>query len=268
MLRNDSEYDAQGLVFHGSIPHVMGTRMELVAVGSDKETMDALWSWSCVEAETLDTVLNRFDPESEVSRLNLSASGPAHRAGALLSRMVSMALSYHDRTFGLFDIAKGGLDEVEIDADGFLHLHGHQLDFGGFAKGCLLRDLRERLVLAGVRSAFLDFGGSSIATIGSHPFGDCWRVGVRDPFTGAVVTEVELVGRSMSTSGNSPGHSSHIVNPFTGESVGGRRMVTVLSDDPLDAEVLSTALMVAGPEETELLRGNFPQCEPLFFDRG
>ena len=58
------------------------------------------------------------------------------------------------------------------------------LDFGGFAKGYALKKIGVLLREAGVGSAFVDFGNSSILGIGRHPYGPCWRVSLPDPATG------------------------------------------------------------------------------------
>ena len=73
------------------------------------------------------------------------------------------------------------------------------------------------------------------------------------------VREISLNDKSMSTSGNAPSYSGHIRDPRTGQSCQGRKLVTVLSDNPLDAEVLSTVLMIAEDEEREIIMTNFPE---------
>ena len=150
------------------------------------------------------------------------------------------------------------MEEVSLDEENRISLRGHELDFGGFAKGFLLKELKSKLVSSGIWTAFVDFGDSSILALGHHPFGDCWKVGVKDPFGGAVLGEIELRDQAMSTSGNTPVYSSHIVNPKTGEADNSRTVVTVVSDDPLDAEVLSTVAIIASPEELEIVKKNFP----------
>ena len=54
-----------------------------------------------------------------------------------------------------------------------------------------------------------------------------------------------LRGQSLSVSGNRPGYTGHIVDPRTGERLTGRLLAAVVSGDPLEAEVLSTAAFVA-----------------------
>ena len=120
------------------------------------------------------------------------------------------------------------------------------LDFGGFAKGYALKKIGVLLREAGVGSAFVDFGNSSILGIGRHPYGPCWRVSLPDPATGNALAEFDLVDRALSVSGNTAAHTEHIVNPRTGLRDASRQIVAVVADDPLDAEVVSTAWMIAG----------------------
>ena len=240
MITTETEYSPEGKSFHGSIPLVMGTRLEMLVVGHPRDEVVQVWDWLCVEASRLSAALNRFDPESELSKANASASGG--RLSPRLKMLTDIAASYKERTGGLFDVTKGGAG----------------LDFGGFAKGYVLKELKDVLLQAGIGCAFVDFGGSSIMALGHHPFGDSWKVGVRNPFGSGVLWEVELKDQSMSTSGNTPGYTGHIVNPMTGERVTGRKVVTVVGEDPLDAEILSTASMLAGEDAFGDLEAAFP----------
>ena len=75
MITNETEYSPEGKSFHGSIPLVMGTRLEMLVVGHPRDEVVQVWDWLCVEASRLSAALNRFDPESELSKANASASG-------------------------------------------------------------------------------------------------------------------------------------------------------------------------------------------------
>ncbi|MGN0202798.1 MAG: FAD:protein FMN transferase [Candidatus Cryptobacteroides sp.] len=242
----------------------MGTRLEIVLADASPEAVSRLWDWLLVEAGLLQRVLDRFDPGSELSLLNRSEG--AVRASGTLSLMIRTALRYHRLTDGLFDVAKGGLQEVSIDDSDLVDLKGHGLDFGGMAKGFLLRSLHSAALSEGVCNLFADFGGSSILALGRHPYGDCWTVGVRNPYRPGVLEEVELRNQAMSTSGNTPSYGSHIINPFSGEYVNVRRQLSVVSEDALDAEVLSTALMIAGRRQAETIAARFPGCIVKEFD--
>ena len=246
-MKGSFEYIEEGQIFHGHIPRVMGTRLEVLTVGVPQDVMTRLWTKLHDKAFALDRMLNRFEPSSEVSILNHSDNPLELEMSEELSEMVHLADGYYDRTNGLFDI---------VDGEG-------KIDFGGFAKGYFLKKCEEILRAKEVKCAFVDFGSSSILGIGSHPYGDSWKVGVVDPFTRMKIREISLVDRSMSTSGNSPSYSGHIRDPRTGESCEGRKLVTVLSDDPLDAEVLSTVLMIAGDDERSEIMENFPKTDVI-----
>ena len=259
------EYFPDGKVFHGFGPRVMGTKLDALWVGPGRAESVPVWEALCAEAARLDALLNRFDPRSELSRLNAgSDSGPV-RPGDELLGLVRIAEDWRQRTGGLFDITRGTCGEgLQIAPDGSFSLNGGTLDFGGFAKGWFLRWCRERLLDAGIATAYVDFGGSTILGLGHHPFGTSWKVSVLHPYTGALLEEVDLVDRALSTSGNRPGYSGHIVDPRSGRAVEERRLVTVVSEDPLEAEVLSTAAMVAGEAELADLQEGFQACLKVF----
>ena len=241
-MKSSFEYIEEEQIFHGYIPRVMGTRLEVLTVGVPKEKMTRLWDKISRKALYLDSMLNRFEPDSEVSALNHSDNPLELEMSEDLSEMVRLADQYYDKTNGLFDI---------VDGEG-------KLDFGGFAKGYFLKKCEEMLRAKEVTCAFVDFGSSSILGIGKHPYGDSWKVGVVDPYTKMQVREISLKDSSMSTSGNAPSYSGHIRNPRTGTPCESRTLVTIVSDNPLDAEVLSTVLMIAGDEEREQILNNFP----------
>ena len=115
----------------------------------------------------------------------------------------------------------------------------------------------------GITCAFVDFGSSSILGIGKHPYGDSWKVGVLDPYTRLQVREISLNDNSMSTSGNAPTYSGHIRDPRTGAVCQGKKLVTVISENPLDAEVHSNVLMIAGDDEREQILNNFPSSTAI-----
>ena len=249
-MKGEVEYISEGGIFHGSIPHVMGTRLELLAVGVGHEKMKGLWDILYDKVFDLDRKLNRFDPASEVSYLNTYDNPLEQEKSGVLNEVVTLAHTYYSRTGGLFDVT---------DKDG-------KLDFGGFGKGYFLMLCNRILRDGGVDCAFVDFGSSSILGIGRHPYGESWRVGLVNPYTRMSIKEISLYDMAMSTSGNTPAYSGHIRNPFTDEVYEGRKLVNVVAEDPLDAEVLSTVLMIAGDKEKEALRKEFPAAAWEEFD--
>ncbi len=248
-MEGSVEYIEQGSVLHGSATGLMGTRLDLLLCGLPRAKEQALWERLTALARRLDAVFNRFNPDSELSALNEGYISE-DQTGPELTEALALAESYKERTGGLFDITAPGR-----------FLNGPRYDFGGFAKGYFVRLAQEILLAEGVGSAYLDFGGSTILGIGNHPAGPAWRVSLLSPRTGIRLAEVELSGRTLSTSGNTVRYSGHVVDPRTGERNCRPVLTTALSADPLEAEVLSTTAMSAGPEDLEALRRAFPQTD-------
>lgn len=245
----------------------MGTRFELLLAGVDPDPAEACWDAVTTVLETFDAPLNRFDPHSEVALFNARRDPSPMRVGPVLDEVLHLCGRYFELTEGLFDPTRGAFGDLELSDEGISRRHvGLTLDFGGFAKGFALRRIGERLREAAVESAFVDFGGSSILALGSHPWGACWRVSLTNPWTGASLRDFELRDRALSTSGNTPAYTGHIVDPTSGRRIDGRRMATVVAEDALDAEVLSTVLMIADAERRERILARFPQASGEIYE--
>jgi len=70
-----------------------------------------------------------------------------------------------------------------------------------------------------------------------------------------------LKNRALSTSGNSPSYTGHIVNPLSGSFNITRMLLCVECDDPLDAEVLTTTLMVADKSKKKEILDQFEDTQ-------
>lgn len=236
-------------MFQGTAIEVMGTRFELLVVGLAERKSYTLWSEITSTLKKLEKTFNRFDPESEVSRLN--ASEVDIETSDTFKDALNLCETYFILTKNLFDISRGGRED---------------LDFGGFAKGYALRQISLLLKAAHVKDAFINFGNSSIMAIGKHPYGDCWKVGLTNPYTDEVIREFELKNCSLSTSGNTPEYTGHIINPLTHIADESRRLSTVVAKDPLDAEILSTVFMIASEPQRKDILANFPGVSFESFD--
>ncbi len=259
MDRTFTEYYDQERMFHGALPSVMGTRFDMLLVDMPRENALKVWEQSVNEIIQTERIASRFDPESEVSLINSSEPLSCIYVSDELRDMLTTAAGYHSRTDLLFDITLGQSPFPQFDSNGALNIsnRGCHIDFGGFAKGYALK--RVAAILAGhdVKSAFVDFGNSSILAIGSHPNGDSWWVSVPDPFTGREIYQFRLRDTSLSISGNTPMYNTHIIDPRTGQWECGKKISAVMTDDPLDAEVLSTTWMLAGTDQRNVIATHF-----------
>ncbi len=265
MLVNQAEWDSEERMFHGFVPRIMGTRFDLLMKHPDGEDADLLW-WRVMDRlEVLEKVFNRFDSESEVARLNaLCPTEEWVEVGTVLGHAIELCGEYYHKTERLFDITLRDFSFVEYDKEQrrvrFAE-EGVMLDFGGFAKGYALCEVKRLLAEEGVACAFVDFGRSSLLALGHHPYGECWKVALNNPYTGELVREFALRDVSMSTSGNTADYSGHIINPTTGDYESSPMATTVVAPNPLDAEVLSTVWMVANPQERQAIAERFADVE-------
>ncbi len=135
---------------------------------------------------------------------------------------------------------------------------GMELDLGAVAKG-YAGDQLDRIVRdAGISSALLNLGQSTIVAVGTKPDGTPWRIGVTDPAqTAGYFAIVELRDMAMGTSGGYQRYFEqdgvtywHILNPKTAAPAhSGVASVTVVAPSALVCDGLSTALFVMGLEE-------------------
>lgn len=139
----------------------------------------------------------------------------------------------------------------------YLPLPEMGIDVGGIAKGYAADEAARVLREAGVRNAILDFGGD-IVTIGGRPDGSPWRIGIQHPsgqrntFIGILSSRDESVVSSGAYERyffEDGVRYHHIFDPATGyPSDSGLTSVTVVGEDAMKTDVLSTAIFVMGVE--------------------
>lgn len=129
------------------------------------------------------------------------------------------------------------------------------IDLGGIAKGYALKEAAAVLRAMGVSSALIDAGGD-IYCIGGRGRRD-WKVGIRHPRGDGIISVVAVRDQAVVTSGDYErffyGPDSvrycHIIDPATGWPARGLVSTTVVSADPVLAQVLAKALFILGPEK-------------------
>jgi thiamine biosynthesis lipoprotein len=143
-----------------------------------------------------------------------------------------------------------GAGAIDLDGTALVrHDDAAWIDSGGFGKGAALRWAARSLTEASTGDdvgVLLDLGGQILAL---GPVGVPWTVGVAHPDRRADrVATLRLQGVSAATTGSSE-RGLHVLDPRTGSPVEAWGSVTVVADDPLAADVLSTALYVMGPRD-------------------
>ncbi len=231
----------------------------------------------------LDRELSATDPDSALSALNSSGrtddarivylTGRALELSGICGGALDITLLPVSRAWGFTTEAQAvpeagalealrervGMDRITL-ADGELSLPaGTELDFGALAKGYAADLCRAEMEAAGL-SGILSLGGN-IQTVGTKPDGSDWIIGVQDPDDpGRYALTLRLTGsRAAVSSGDYQRffmqdgvRYCHILDPETLAPVRGTlRAVTVVADEGLLADGLSTALFVLGREAGE-----------------
>lgn len=150
-------------------------------------------------------------------------------------------------------------DGVTIDGqDITLPSDDIQFDVGAIAKGYIADRVKDFLVKKGVKSAIINLGGN-VLCIGSKPDGTPFKVGIQKPFADRNETEavMDITGKSVVSSGiyercfkQGGKLYHHILNPQTGYPYeNGLISVTIISDQSVDGDALSTTCFALGLED-------------------
>jgi FAD:protein FMN transferase len=234
----------------------MGTILEIDAIGPTAAATEQAVAAAFAAVEDVDRRLSNWRADSELSNANAAGSNRPVALSPATWRCLSRAFDFARETDGAFDptvgVATGartiGWENVILDSEGCtltFAVSGGAIDSGGFGKGEALDRAVMELRRRGVVAARLNFGGQ-IFVLGSR-FGE---VSIAEPRAGSSrqLAAFRTADGSVSTSGVSekPGH---IVDPRTGAPAPFTGSVTVVADNGLRADALSTALFVLGPDD-------------------
>ncbi|MBI2536870.1 MAG: FAD:protein FMN transferase [Gemmatimonadetes bacterium] len=272
--------DSGSVVVHRAA-WVMGTELRLALVAQDERRGQEAAEAAFAAVRQLDDILSTWRDDTELQRLNRAPPGEVVRVSPALGALLSQVWRWWRETGGTFDpgvgplvdvwgvrgtlrqptedelaraLGNSGLRQFEFDPTRrniVRRSAGAWLDSGGFGKGAALRSVQAVLRASGIHAALVDFGGQGLA-VGSSPEAPPsggWTIGVAHPAERLVpVRELVIRDRSVSTSGQSE-RPGHVLDPRWGRPVPAWGSVTVVAQDPLVADILSTALFVMGLDD-------------------
>jgi thiamine biosynthesis lipoprotein len=243
-------------MFHASMPLTMHTRLDVLLFGESENQLVEVWAEAERELNRLEKMFNRFDRESEVAKVNTDAQFRPVELSGELWKVVDECQGFHAKTDGNFDITLSNFKHLIIMEESQsvqFDKYGMLIDFGGIAKGYALKKVRNIIQKADIQRALLNFGNSSVLAVGTHPYGDTWNIGVNNPFDNKLLTTISLCDTSMSVSGNSPQNKRHIYSKDS-NFIEENKIATIVMDNPVDAEVVTTAWMASQEEEPAWLQ--------------
>jgi thiamine biosynthesis lipoprotein len=253
----------------------------------------------------LEEQLSIFRASSELSEINRAAAlGPVTVEPRLHDLLVECE-RLHRETEGAFDItstplskawgflrregrvptpdelgearARVGMKHVVLDAVERTVSFGREgvsLNLGSIGKGYALDRVGADLRAAGVGTALLSAGSSSLLAVGDGAEGAGYVVGLRDPFDHQRrLGTVRLAGEALGVSG--VGEQSfaqdgrrygHLLDPRNGQPVEGRALVAVVAPSAARADALATAFFVGGPDLARRYVEEHPEVTTLVID--
>lgn len=239
---------------------------------------------------------------SDVSLINQSGGQPVQVSDET-AELIKKGIEYGELSGGRFDItidsasrlwefkdneAKQVPDPNELEAAvrhidyRNIELNGNtvtlsdpetRIDLGGIAKGYIADRLKEYLKSEGVEHALINLGGNMVA-VGNRYDGKDFCIGIQKPFeeTGVSLAAVSISDCSVVTSGDYERYFEkdgviyhHILDPDTGYPVQNNLdQVTIISDNSVDGDALSTTCYALGLDEGMNLIRSLDDVEAVF----
>jgi thiamine biosynthesis lipoprotein len=281
--------------------YVMGTVAEIAVAAADRQIAERAMTSGFHALRQVDRHMSMYQPASELSRLNrLAARDWVHTDPDMLA-VTEAALQTSRESDGALDVTilplmrlwgfvkrEGRVPTVkELQATlplvNYRHIHldaprgairfdraGVELDFGGIAKGFAIDKALAAILAQGVHHAIVNAGGDLFA-VGSAMKGTAWLVDIQHPLVpDRSLATLRVQNRSVATSGNYENYFEqagkrygHLIDPRTGYPVSEVASVTVLAKTAMQADAISTAAFVLGPDQGFAFLERLPEVEGL-----
>ncbi|HUR93513.1 MAG TPA: FAD:protein FMN transferase [Gemmatimonadales bacterium] len=283
-----SSADAGSLVERWS--WAMGQPVRLQLYAASESAGYAAAQAALAELRRVESILSRFDEASDLSELNRRAGrGPVAVAPDLLA-VLTAAVEFRRSTGGAFDVAieplmrawgfhaprsaeptvaelagaRAAVRAATLAVDGGRVALGGAtagLDLGGIGVGYGLDRAVEVLRRSGIRRALLDVSGDCVA-LGAPPDESGWLVEMADPERpGEVIGSTRLRDAALATSSNltsviryGRAVRGQVIDPASGYPAARCRQVTVVALTGVQADALSTAMLISPARPRGVLR--------------
>ncbi len=261
---------------------IMGTSVSITVIHPSPEEAKEAANLAFGEMDKIEDLMSVYKEDSEVSILN--REGFLKDASPETIYVLKRGIYYSELSGGAFSICvlpllelwekrlETGMAPTEAEIEEALELadfrsiridggdvellkKGMRITLGGIAKGYAVDRAIEVLRRKGIGHALVNAGGD-IRAIGGKVEGVPWRIGIRDPRNKRrFITVVEIGDRAIATSGSYERYIgrelkvSHIINAKTGRPAQELLSATIIAENAIDADVLSTVVFLLGLEK-------------------
>lgn len=300
LMRGETlESASRGLQIFAGADLAFGTTISIQVVHDDPRQAALAIEDALAAAKKIDRLMTLHRPDSQVAILN--CSGRLDDPDPHLRTVLASATQLSCLTHGAFDVTVQPLWNAYSDAAarsalpsaGERHAamalvdwrqlvvddkriallqSGMAITLNGIAQGYAVDVARAALEARGIRHALLDTG--EFAARGRKNAQQAWMIGVRDPRDSQALAGVlPIQDRCVATSGDyestfTPDFAHHhIFDPASGDSPGELASVTVVAPSGLQADGLSTAMMVLGAKKSLALASTLLHVDVLLIDK-
>jgi thiamine biosynthesis lipoprotein len=255
----------------------MATVYEIYAVHPDEQYAAQAAQAAFDLVDRLERELSRFQPNSDITRINQLAAGAHTRVTSSTLECLVIARHMFELTGGAFDVSIGtGLVSLEIDPDELVvraSTSGVRVDLGGIGKGYAVDLAAELLEDWGLGQSLVHGGFSSVLALDPPADGEGWPLTLSDPRDPSRVL-ARLSVRQTALGASGVRKKDHIVDPRSGDPARGRLASWVAVARPpaasgggprmapaTVADALTTAFMLLSVEEILELCARTPGVE-------
>jgi thiamine biosynthesis lipoprotein len=285
--------------------YIMGTIVEIVVAAPHKHTAERAMAHGFQALRQVEQRMSIYQSTSALSHINRLAADTWVPLEADLLTVIAAALDVARQSDGALDVTVLPLMQLwgfvqhagrvptasEIAATlplvDYRHVQrdpahstihftrkGMGLDLGGIAKGFAVDNALQALLAQGVSRAIVNAGGDLFA-MGAAPSETPWLVDIQHPsIPERTLATMHVHNRSVATSGGyekffeqDGKRYCHLIDPRSGYPVQDIASVTVLADTTMQADALSTAAFILGPDKGFALLAQLPNVEGVMVVR-
>jgi len=276
----------------------LGTKVKFTVFHHEEKRANRAIDAALDKIEHVEQLMSLYRTDSQLSLLN--------RQGALrnphpdLVTALKKSIDLSRRTWGAFDVTvqplwklyarhadlrtlpteaeigkvrqRMGWEYIRVEPEIiFFDRPGMQVTLNGVAQGLAADLARKALKEWGIENALIDAG--EFNAIGSPEQRDSWHIGVQHPRQLGSIAKTGLQGVCLSTSGDYASKFSddychhHLLDPRTGLSPVKLSALSVAAPTALEADSLSTALFVLGPEKAKEMAESMKGVDALFVSK-
>ena len=281
---------------------LMGTVVQITLMDGDVQRFDEAAEAAFGEISRLEEIFSSYKAVSDVARINASAGLGLVDIRPETVEVMREALRVADLSDGAFNPAVGVFARVwgpsgekgevpsaaeikkllpYVDLKGVLleehekkaglKREGMAINLGGVAKGYIVSKAASVLEKTGVTKAIIHAGGDMV--VFQRNTDTPFIVGIQHPREKKLLGEARLYNGAVATSGDYERffikdnvRYHHILDPKTGFPSKGVQGVTLIAKDPTEADALSTAVFVLGPEKGMALIERLKDVEGVIID--